>query len=346
MSFEKVYIIIINWNGWGDTIECLESVFRLNYLNYTVIVCDNDSSDNSVEHIKAWADGHLNLWTRADNPLRPMTFPSIIKPIPFIISDNSTDDLSCKCEVPLVIIRNSRNIGFAAANNVGLRYALNNMDLGYAWILNNDTVVLPDSLQHLIESMREDCTVGICGSTLLYYDKPNLIQSQGGSGYNKWLGTANAIGVNKSIDQMLGATEVARQIDYVAGASMLISQKFILNIGLMSEDYFLYNEEIDWAVRGNKSYKLGYAEKSIVYHKEGASIGSSIESKSRSVISEYFMIRNRFKFTSKFFPYALPFVFAGFVITLINRVRRREWNKIIPIMSAALFFKKQRTRYS
>lgn len=47
MGYPKVSIIILNWNGWADTIECLESVFRNNYPNYRVIVCDNNSSDQS-----------------------------------------------------------------------------------------------------------------------------------------------------------------------------------------------------------------------------------------------------------------------------------------------------------
>lgn len=51
----KIAIIILNWNGWKDTIECLESVFRNLYPNYQVVVIDNGSTDDSVEKIKACA---------------------------------------------------------------------------------------------------------------------------------------------------------------------------------------------------------------------------------------------------------------------------------------------------
>src|SRR5699024_12417076 len=47
----QVYIVIVNWNGWEDTIECLESLKQLDYPHYTVIVIDNGSSDQSVEEI-------------------------------------------------------------------------------------------------------------------------------------------------------------------------------------------------------------------------------------------------------------------------------------------------------
>lgn len=48
----KVAIIILNWNGWRDTIECLESLYQIDYPNYDVIIVDNSSEDDSVDKIK------------------------------------------------------------------------------------------------------------------------------------------------------------------------------------------------------------------------------------------------------------------------------------------------------
>ena len=56
---KKAYIIILNWNGWKDTIECLESVFQNLYSDYRVVLCDNASTDKSLDKIKQWADGTL-----------------------------------------------------------------------------------------------------------------------------------------------------------------------------------------------------------------------------------------------------------------------------------------------
>ncbi|HIC91275.1 MAG TPA: glycosyltransferase family 2 protein [Syntrophaceae bacterium] len=52
MSYPKVSIIILNWNGLEDTLECLESVFKLDYPNFEVIVVDNGSTDDSVRQIR------------------------------------------------------------------------------------------------------------------------------------------------------------------------------------------------------------------------------------------------------------------------------------------------------
>lgn len=49
MKSPRVFIIILNWNGLEDTLECLESVFKLDYPNFRVVIVDNHSSDGAVE---------------------------------------------------------------------------------------------------------------------------------------------------------------------------------------------------------------------------------------------------------------------------------------------------------
>ena len=66
----RVYVLLLNWKGWRDTIECLESVFRQRYENYRVIVCDNASPDDSVERIAAWAAGRQAAPEAPDSRLR------------------------------------------------------------------------------------------------------------------------------------------------------------------------------------------------------------------------------------------------------------------------------------
>ena len=60
-TYPKVSVIILNWNGWTDTIECLESVYQINYSNYDIIVIDNNSKNESVERIKDYAEGKIKV---------------------------------------------------------------------------------------------------------------------------------------------------------------------------------------------------------------------------------------------------------------------------------------------
>ena len=98
-------------------------------------------------------------------------------------------------------------------------------------------------------------------------------------------------------------------MNYVEGASMLVSRQFIDEIGLLCEDYHLYFEEADWAIRAKGRFKLGYAPQSVIYHKIGGSIGTSSNPANMSYISDYFNVRNRILFTRKFYPVALPTVY-------------------------------------
>ena len=61
MISPNVTIIILNWNGWEDTIECLESLYQINYSNFDVIVLDNNSRDESWDKIKDYAQGKLEV---------------------------------------------------------------------------------------------------------------------------------------------------------------------------------------------------------------------------------------------------------------------------------------------
>lgn len=356
----SVYVLLINWNGWADTIECLESVFRSRYKGFRVIVCDNLSEDNSIEHIKAWAENRLDLVPKRNNDIFHKSFPPVVKPLSYVEYSQEEAEAGGRDndkDAGLIIIKNHKNLGFAGGNNVGLRYALSRNDFDYIWLLNNDTVIEPDALESLIARMKEMPDAGMCGSTLLYYDNPIRIQALGGGYYSRWLGLPWHLGRLKRYtnqnqphphlnplpegeesffspplqregqggDGVKVAFEtevkrVERWMNYVVGASMLVSKQFLRDIGLMSEDYFLYFEETDWAIRAEGRYSLAYAPDSIVYHKVGRSIGTSSNPKKKSLLCDYYNIRNRLFFTRRYYPLALPTIYFVLLFTLMSRM--------------------------
>ena len=306
---KRVYIIILNWNGWRDTIECLESIFRLNYPDFRVVVCDNNSTDKSVENIKAWANGYFNIFLPQSNPLRQLSFPPISKPLS--ITEYSRSDAEAGGtggdEGQLVLIHTGSNNGFAAGNNVGLRYVLAKGDFNYVWVLNNDTVVKPDALFLMVKEMDSHQNAGMCGSKIPYYYDPDTIWCLGGASRNNWTMSTKCIGLNESINESIPKKYVEKQMAFIAGASILVSKEFIKDIGLMSEEYFLYYEEIDWIYRGRKKYNMIYSPNSIVYHK----VGKSTEMLSNDTfnMSEYYTLKSLLIFTRKFFPAYLPIAY-------------------------------------
>jgi len=307
---DKVYILLLNWNGWTDTIECLESVFRNSYPNYQVIVCDNDSSDGSLNHIKAWANGAVPLDIPKDNPLHEMSSPPVAKPISYVEYSRKQAEAGgdgSALAARLILIQTGENLGFPGGNNVGLRYVLTRNDFQYVWLLNNDTVINADALTELVGSMRENPDAGMSGSTLPFYQVPDTIWALGGASYNQWLCKTECIGLQTPVATSVDKDEVEHTMDYVAGASMLVSKAFLDTIGMMNEQYFLYFEELDWALRAKGKYRLIFAPKSVVYHKVGASIEKGV---GRGDIStaDFYLLRNSVLITLRYHPLALPIV--------------------------------------
>jgi len=321
----KTYIVLLNWNGWADTLECLESVFRSDYPDYRVIVCDNDSQDGSLEKIKAWADGERRA-PQGNPALAYLSRPPSRKPIAYVELDRAGAESGGMHgeEPPLILIRTGGNLGFAGGNNVGLRYALARGDFAYAWLLNNDTVIAADALRRMVERMKQAPHAGMCGSTLRYYHEPDRIQARGGVAYCKWRCLGMPIGFLQHADRKVKNEEVERRMSYVIGASMLVRREFLEEVGLMEEDYFLYFEEFDWVRRAKGSYGLVYAQESVIYHKEGGSIGTDSAGK-QSALSIFYFQRSRVKFLRKFFKPYLPLFFLRLCLEAARALARRDF---------------------
>ncbi|RMD45130.1 MAG: glycosyltransferase family 2 protein, partial [Aquificota bacterium] len=270
MEIPKVYIIILNYNGWKDTVECLESVFRLDYPNYQVVVVDNASTDESFQVIKKWANGEIDVWLLKDNPLRNLVYPPVKKPIPLECLDGKKFEktqcivrnmpdiggVNTTTKEPLIIIQSMENLGYAGGNNLGIKYALCKNDFDYIWILNNDTVVTKDALKELVSCAKHKKEKSYpLGSVLLYYDKPNTIQAVGGR-FSNFVGAGSHIFAGEKFTQKIKEKIKKLKIDYPVGASLFISKKFIKEVGLLDEDYFIYFEEIDLSYRGKN---FGYS---------------------------------------------------------------------------------------
>lgn len=326
----KVCVVILNWNGWGDTIECLESVFRLGYPNFQVVVCDNGSTDGSVERIKAWADGALDVAMPADSVHRRLTTPPVGKPVPYVEYDRPAAEAAGAPDAapPLVIIRTGGNLGYSGGNNVGIRYALRQDDVAFVWLLNNDTVVDQLALDKLVARASARSAPGIVGSTLAYYDEPAVMQAAGGAYYHPFLGVSELASHLEPVSRIKDPADIERRLSYVVGASMLIRRDLLEKIGLLEERYFLFYEEVDYATRAKPHASLGYAPDSLVYHKVGRSTGSGKLVKNRSAAAEFLMFRARVLFIRKFHPYALPTVYLVLIGVMAWRLLSREWCKV------------------
>lgn len=320
-SRPRVFAIVLNWNRWLDTIECLESVLRQHYPELKVILCDNNSDDDSLARIQRWASGQLEP-RYGNSALAHLVEPAVTKPI-----ETASPGEAVPPRARLLLIQTGSNLGFAGGVNAGIRMAQHLDPAAWCWILNNDTVVDAGALSALIEQACQDQRFGIVGSKLLYYESPDVIQAAGGGELWPILG-----GVRYREGGMREGSKggPSRRLDYVMGASMLIRPEVFRDVGLLDEHFFLGWEEPDFCLRARRAgWKLGYAEASRVWHKDSATVGKNSET------VDFYGTRNSIIFLKRYYPWALPTaVILGGVFRLVRRVMRGQLRRIPLILKA------------
>jgi GT2 family glycosyltransferase len=218
-KFPLVSIIILNYNGAKYLEKCLKSVLATNYPNYEIILVDNASTDESLALIE------------------------------YLFKDESR----------LIVIRNTKNVGFSEGNNIGIRRARGK----YIVFLNNDTEVEPNWLIELIRIMEKDHSIGAAQSKLLKLGSSGIIDSTGD--FVDFYGVAIQRGEG---EKDLGQYENVEEIFSARGACMIVRREVLKKVGLFDPDFYLGYEDIDlcWRIR-LAGYKIIYVPKSIVYHK-------------------------------------------------------------------------------
>ncbi len=333
-------VVLINYLGWRDTVECLESLLRVPTPQMVIVVCDNGSTDDSLARIRDWAAGRLQATSSPSRVVNQLTQPPIEKPITLLERTSATLSKVSVASLPqraVLLVANGNNLGFAGGNNVALRWFATQAEVTHVWLLNNDTVVTPDALAAMLRRLETKPSAGICGARLLYYHAPETVQTRGGLRYQRWLGLSKAVGAFRPAQEAINSEIIERQLDMIHGSCMLVTRRFLASVGPLAEDYFLYGEEIDWATRAERcGFTMAYADDAMIYHKEGAVIGTSADPRRRSVVSDFYAVRSRLRFAIKFFPYTLPTVYLGLILVILNRLRRGQLKRALMVIRLVL----------
>lgn len=325
---KKVYIVLLNYNNSEDSIECLESILKLHYINYQIIIIDNSETLQYFEELQSWAEGQSSS---------------------FLSIDEKDFLLESKKE-KILFVKAKENKGFAAGNNLALKYILNQKEQdSYIWLLNNDTVLEKNSLADIVSEIdKQDISNSkvIYGTALLEYDDPTKVQSLGGL-YHPKTGLTSHLGEGISINEaILNFEKIVEKASYPIGASMIIKYHDLESIGLLSEDYFLFYEELDWVYRAKQN---GGSLKILpvfgIYHKQGNSTKSKINEQ-KSEFIDLVSMNSRITFAKKYNRKNLGFIYLSILtLTIGNRIWQRNF-KIIPKILKMVFSKSKKIKQS
>lgn len=185
------------------------------------------------------------------------------------------------------LIKTAVNLGFAGGNNVAVDQAKGK----YLLFINNDTEVEPGFLEPLVELLENNPDIGMVSPKIHYFHTPNTFQYAGFSPIHPLSIRNYALGFG---EKDTGQYNHTVQTGSIFGAAMLVPMKVIKEVGKMSEIFFLYYEEHDWAARIEKAgYKVYFDGRSLVKHKE------SISTVKDSPFQIYYINRGRILFARR-----------------------------------------------
>lgn len=257
---KKVAIVIINYNGLENTMECLGSVVKDSYKDKIIVVVDNGSKDGSVKDIK-------NNFSKV------------------IILENKEN----------LGFSGGNNIGIKYSLEQGCKYIvlLNNdtvIDKNLVTELvksfekdDNMGIVSPKIyFEKGFEFYKDRYRKEDMGKVLWY-----------AGGVMDW---KNLIASHRGVDEVdIGQYDKEEETDFATGCCMMIKREVFEKIGFFDEKYFLYFEDGDFIERAKKAkFKIVYSPKGVLWHKNAGSSGSG------SFLHDYYLTRNRLIFGLKY----------------------------------------------
>lgn len=219
-------------------------------------------------------------------------------PLEIVVVDNGSRDGTVRAvreAFPRVsVLAAGENLGFAAANNAGIRAVLpQNPD--FVFLLNTDTVVDPEIFEHLLWAAEAHRSLGILGPTMYFHDEPDRIWFAGGhtdpdTGFSRHYryGEKDAPGA--------GAAEPA-PCNFITGAGMFVRAEVFRRVGLLDESFFHTTEDNDLCIRAARcGFGLAHVPRARLWHKVRGSTGGHVKT---SPLYAYYEFRNRFFLVQK-----------------------------------------------
>jgi GT2 family glycosyltransferase len=187
--------------------------------------------------------------------------------------DDSVDRIKHKCpEAELILL--PTNLGFAGGYNAGIEYFLAS-DAEYIFMLNNDTVIFPDTIHTLVVAMQEyDVTV----PKILFHDSPSQVWAAGA----RWRSFPPSVVMIGYERRDRPKYNVPRPLDYATGCALMLKRQVIESVGDFDLDYQNYQEDYDLCYRIRAAgFRIGYVPTASLLHKVSMTLGEGSPQKWR-----------------------------------------------------------------
>ena len=248
-----------------------------------------------------------------------------------VVDNGSTDDSTEKLKSikDIKLISNKCNLGYAAGNNVGIRYALES-GADYVIVLNNDTILEKNCFSGLVKTAEDNQSLGAL-SPKIYFAKGYEFQKNKykerelgkviwyAGGVIDW---KNVYGNGRGVDEVdKDVSDKTTETDYATGTCILLTKEALKRVGMFDERYYMYYEDTDLSQRLKRGgFGVVYVPSANIWHKVAQSSGIG------SDLNDYFITRNRMIFGIKYASTRTKLALIKESIRLL--VGGRKWQKI------------------
>ena len=273
-------IITVNYNSFSYTKKLLYSLRMSDCKADTLYIIDNFSFDESYKKI-------FNLLKL--NHENKVIF-------------HNSKILTCYKINNIYLVRLRKNYGYACAVNIPLQIKTINNKNSYYWVINNDIEVEFDTLKVLKEQYENN---SIITPVVYNLDNRDSVQSLGCKIDPYFLTTKNITTI-RSLNNT--------KIDYLSGVSLFFDNNVLNKVGLFSENYFMYYEDVDWSIRAlREGVKLKINLNTKIFHNRKKNINFKLK------IS---YILNRLRLSFRFYKSKIPLVLLYTILSLLFHIFR------------------------
>lgn len=244
----KLLVVSLNFRTAEMTLRSVRSaLIAMDGLEAELVLVDNDSGDGSFEAMQTelaaadWAQG-----------------------------------------APVRLIPSGHNGGFGAGNNVGMRAGWSDGSKpDYVYLLNSDAFPARDAIRELLDHLEAHPKAGFAGSYIHGEDgAPHMTAFRFPSVWSEFEGAVRFGPVSRLLKNKpvpMGLIDDTQPVDWLAGASIMMRQRVLDEIGVFDEEFFLYFEETDLCMRAARAgYETHYVRSSHVAHIGSVSTGMKI----------------------------------------------------------------------
>jgi len=283
MNSPQVFIILLNWNGYTDTAECIRSLYRIKNPSFVMIVVDNGSLDGSVARLReefrdvVYLENKENLGFAGGNnggiryALEHGADYVLLLNNDTVVEEGFLDALVQAAE------KHDEEIPLSPPFSKGEERHppfLKGGKGGFEWLSSSEKIGV----------VGPKIYSGLPGSSILW---------EAGGGIDWLHGKAYHAGFEETD---VGQWDGVRDVDYVSGCAMLIKREVLEKVGLLDERFFLYYEETDFCARvREKGYRIVFVPDARIWHKESNTTGGAY-----GPVYTYYMTRNRLLFMKRY----------------------------------------------